>query len=153
MAPSQPIEKVLTVDQIRDESVSPRRLNAMLVSSFGILAMIVAAVGIAGVLAFSVSARTNEIGIRMSLGADSGRVQRMVLSEGGRLVVIGLAVGVGGALAMTRLMQGLLFGVPPHDPVTLTIVSLIMAIVGIGACWIPAFRAAHIDPAVALRAS
>ena len=153
MAPSQPIEKVLTVDQIRDESVAPRRLNAMLVSSFGILAMIVAAVGIAGVLAFSVSARTNEIGIRMSLGADSGRVQRMVLSEGGRLVVIGLVVGVGGALAMTRLMQGLLFGVPPHDPVTLTIVAIVMAIVGIGACWIPAFRAARIDPAVALRAS
>jgi predicted permease len=151
-APQQPIEKVLTVDQIRDESVAPRRLNAMLVSSFGILAMIVAAVGIAGVLAFSVSARTNEIGVRMSLGADSGMVQRMVLSEGGRLVLIGLAVGVVGALSLTRLMQGLLFGVPPHDPVTLTIVSLIMAVVGIGACWIPAFRAARIDPAVALRA-
>ena len=152
-APQQPIEKVLTVDQIRDESVAPRRLNAMLVSSFGILAMLVAAVGIAGVLAFSVSARTNEIGIRMSLGADSGMVQRMVLSEGGRLLLIGLAVGVAGALSLTRLMQGLLFGVPPHDPITLAIVALVMAIVGIGACWIPAFRAAHIDPAVALRAS
>jgi putative ABC transport system permease protein len=151
-APQQPIEKVLTVDQIRDESVAPRRLNAMLLSSFGILAMIVAAVGIAGVLAFSVSARTNEIGVRMSLGADSGAVQRMVLSEGGRLVLIGLTVGVAGALSLTRLMQGLLFGVPPHDPVTLAIVALIMAIVGIGACWIPAFRAARIDPAVALRA-
>ncbi len=151
-APQQPIEKVLTVDRIRDESVAPRRLNAMLVSSFGILALIVAAVGIAGVLAFSVSARTNEIGIRMSLGADSGRVQRMVLSEGGRLVVIGLALGVVGALSLTRLMQGLLFGVPPHDPITLSIVSLIMATVGIAACWIPAFRAARIDPGVALRA-
>jgi predicted permease len=151
-APEQPIENVLTVNQIRDESVAPRRLNAMLVSSFGILAMIVAAVGIAGVLAFSVSARTNEIGVRMSLGADSGRVQRMVLSEGGRLVIIGLAVGVVGALSLTRLMQGLLFGVPPHDPVTLGIVALIMASVGIGACWIPAIRAARIEPAVALRA-
>ena len=153
VAPEQPIEKVLTVDQIRDESVAPRRLNAMLVSSFGILAVIVAAVGIAGVLAFSVSARTNEIGIRMSLGADSGRVQRMVLSEGGRLVMIGLVLGVVGALSLTRLMQGLLFGVAPHDPVTLGIVALIMAVVGIGACWIPALRAARIDPAVALRAS
>jgi predicted lysophospholipase L1 biosynthesis ABC-type transport system permease subunit len=151
-APDQPIEKVLTVDQIRDESVAPRRLNAMLVSSFGVLAMIVAAVGIAAVLAFSVSARTTEIGVRMSLGADSGRVQRMVLSEGGRLVVIGLAVGVAGALSLTRLMQGLLFGVPPHDPVTLTIVALIMVVVGIGACLIPAIRAARIEPAVALRA-
>jgi predicted permease len=152
-APQQPIEKVLTVEQIRDESVAPRRLNAMLVSSFGILAMIVAAVGIAGVLAFSVTARTNEIGVRMSLGADSGMIQRMVLSEGGRLVVIGLTVGVAGALSLTRLMQGLLFGVPPHDPVTLALVALIMAIVGIGACWIPAFRAARIEPSVALRAN
>jgi predicted permease len=151
-APDQPIEQVLTVDQIRDESVAPRRLNAMLVSSFGILAMIVAAVGIAAVLAFSVTARTNEIGVRMSLGADSGRVQRMVLSEGGRLVIIGLAFGVLGALSLTRLIQGLLFGVPPHDPVTLTIVATIMAVVGIGACWIPAIRASRIEPAVALRA-
>jgi ABC-type antimicrobial peptide transport system permease subunit len=151
--PAQPIEKVLTVDQIRDESVAPRRLNAMLVSSFGVLALIVAAVGIAAVLAFSVTARTNEIGVRMSLGADSGRVQRMVLSEGGRLVVIGLAVGVVGALSLTRLIQGLLFGVPPHDPITLGIVAVMMAIVGIGACWIPAIRASRIEPAVALRAS
>ena len=126
-APQQPIEKVLTVEQIRDESVAPRRLNAVLVSSFGLLAMIVAAVGIAGVLAFSVSARTNEIGIRMSLGADGGTVQRMVLSEGGRLVLIGLAVGVVGALSLTRLMRGLLFGVAPHDPVTLALVALLMA--------------------------
>ncbi|HEX7072095.1 MAG TPA: FtsX-like permease family protein, partial [Rhodothermales bacterium] len=100
----------------------------------------------------SVSARTNEIGVRMSLGADSGRVQRMVLSEGGRLVLIGLAVGVAGAVSLTQLMQGLLFGVSPHDPVTLGIVALIMAVVGIGACWIPAIRAARIEPAVALRA-
>jgi predicted permease len=153
MAPQQPIEKVLTVEQIRDESVAPRRLNAMLVSSFGILAMIVAAGGIAAVLAFSVSARTNEIGVRMSLGADSSMVQRMVLTEGGRLVLIGLALGVAGALSLTRLIRGLLFGVPPHDPVTLTVVALIMAVVGIGACWIPAFRAARIDPAIALRAN
>jgi putative ABC transport system permease protein len=151
MAPQQPIEKVMTLDQIRDESVAPRRLNAMLVSSFGVLAMIVAAVGIAGVLAFSVSARTNEIGIRMSLGADSGRVQRMVISEGGLLVLLGLGVGVIGALSLSRLMQGLLFGVAPHDPVTLAAVSAIMAAVGIIACWVPALRAARIDPAVALR--
>ena len=78
---------MLTVAQIKDQSVAPRRLNAVLVSSFGMLAVIIAAVGIAGVLAFSVSARTNEIGIRMSLGADSGRVQRMILGEGGVLLV------------------------------------------------------------------
>ncbi len=152
-APQQPIEKVLTVEQIRDESVAPRRLNAMLVSSFGVLALIVAAVGIAAVLAFSVTARTKEIGVRMSLGADGNAVQRMVLSEGGRLVLVGLAAGVAGALALTRLMQGLLFDVPPHDPITLAIVAVVMSVVGIGACWLPAFRAARIDPAVTLHAN
>jgi putative ABC transport system permease protein len=151
IAPKEPIENILTVAQIRDESVAPRRLNAALVSSFGVLAVIIAAVGIAGVLAFSVSARTNEIGIRMSLGADSGRVQRMVLTEGGVLLALGLVLGVGGALFASRLIRGLLFGVAPHDPVTLLGVSLIMLVVGIGACWIPALRAASIDPAVAIR--
>ncbi|HUF26745.1 MAG TPA: ABC transporter permease [Gemmatimonadaceae bacterium] len=152
IAPSEPIENVLTVDQIRDESVAPRRLNAVLLSSFGALAVIIAAVGIAGVLAFSVSARTNEIGIRMTLGADSGRVQRMVLMEGGVLLVVGLIVGVGGAVFGTRLIQGLLFGVAPHDPITLVGVAVMMMAVGLGACWLPALRAARIDPAVAIRA-
>ena len=152
IAPQQPIEKVLTADQIRDESVAPRRLNALLVGSFGVLALIVAAIGIAAVLAFSVTARTNEIGIRMSLGADAGQVQRMVLGEGGILVGVGVALGVAGALSLTQLMQGLLFGVAPHDPVTLAGVAVLMAAIGVGACWIPAARAARIDPGVALRA-
>jgi putative ABC transport system permease protein len=151
IAPQQPIEKVLTLNQIRDESVGPRRLNAQLVASFGMLALIVAAIGIAAVLAFSVSARTNEIGIRMSLGANASRVHRMVLVEGGTLVVLGLVLGVAGALALSRLMQGLLFGVAPHDPTTLAMVAVLMAVVGIGACWVPAVRAARIDPGVALR--
>jgi ABC-type antimicrobial peptide transport system permease subunit len=142
---------VLTVGQIREESVAPRRLNAALVSSFGILAAIIAAVGIGGVLAFSVSARTTEIGIRMSLGADRGAVQRMVLGEGGVLLVVGLALGVAGALLGTRLMQGLLFGVAPHDPVTLGVVSLLMGAVGLAACWVPALRAAGIHPTIAIR--
>ena len=151
IVPNDPIENVLTIDQIKDESVAPRRLNAVLVSSFGVLAVIIAAVGIAGVLAFSVSARTNEIGIRMSLGADSGRVQRMVLAEGGTLLVYGLFLGVAGALIGTRLIQGLLFGVPPNDPVTLVTVAAMMVLVGVGACWLPALRASKIDPAVAIR--
>ena len=151
IVPQDPIENVMTVSEIKDASVAPRRLNAVLVSSFGGLAIIIAAVGIAGVLAFSVSARTNEIGIRMSLGADSGRVQRMILSEGGVLLVTGLALGVAGALFATRLMRGLLFGVAPHDPMTLVGVAVMMAAVGVGACWLPALRAARIDPAIAIR--
>jgi predicted permease len=151
IAPQEPIENVLTVAQIRDQSVAPRRLNAVLVSSFGVLAVVIAAVGIAGVLAFSVSARTNEIGIRMSLGADSGKVLRMILAEGGVLLAAGLVLGVAGAVMASRLIRGLLFGVAPHDPLTLVGVALTMAAVGIGACWLPARRAARIDPAVAIR--
>jgi predicted permease len=151
IVPNDPIENVLTIGQIKDQSVAPRRLNAILVSSFGVLAVIIAAVGIAGVLAFSVSARTNEIGIRMSLGADSARVQRMILAEGGILLVYGLFLGVAGALIGTRLIQGLLFGVAPNDPITLVTVAVMMVLVGVAACWLPALRAAKIDPAVALR--
>jgi ABC-type antimicrobial peptide transport system permease subunit len=143
----------MTVAQIKDESVSPRRLNAALISSFGILAVIIAAVGIAGVLAFSVSARTREIGIRMSLGADRGRVQRMVLREGGVLLAIGLALGVAGAIYGARIIEGLLFGVAPHDPTTFIGVALLMVAIGITACWIPALRAARIDPAITMRSS
>ncbi|HYV96632.1 MAG TPA: ABC transporter permease [Gemmatimonadaceae bacterium] len=151
VTPHDPIENVLTVPQIRDQSVAPRRLNAQLLFSFSILAVFIAAVGIAGVLAFSVSARTNEIGIRMSLGADSGQVLRMVLSEGGVLLVIGLLLGVGGSIAASRLIQQLLFGVAPNDPATLAGVAAAMTIIGLVACWVPARRAAKIDPAVAMR--
>ena len=151
ITPTDPIENVLTVAQVRDQSVAPRRLNATLLSSFSALAVIIAAVGIAGVLAFSVSARTNEIGIRMSLGADAARVHWMVLSEGSMLLVTGLVIGVLGAVLTTRLIRGLLFGVSPNDPMTLVGVALMMAGVGVAACWLPARKAAKIDPAVAIR--
>jgi ABC-type antimicrobial peptide transport system permease subunit len=126
-------------------------LNAELVSSLGLLAVLIATVGIAGVLAFSVSARTQEIGIRMSLGADQGRVQRMILQEGGRLLLIGLTLGMIGAFSVAGILRGFLFGVPPHDPLTFVAVAVGMAIIGIAACWIPALRAARIDPAITMR--
>ncbi|MBK6306023.1 MAG: FtsX-like permease family protein [Gemmatimonadetes bacterium] len=151
IAPQDPIENVLTVAQIRDESVAPRRLNAALISALGMLAVVIAAVGIAGVLAFSVSARTNEIGIRMSLGADRGMVQRMILMEGGVLLAAGITLGVVGAALLSRLIRGLLFGVAPYDPLTLSAVGLSMIAVGVAACWIPAARAARIEPVVAMR--
>jgi len=153
LAPTVPLDNILTVAQIRDQSVSPRRLNAVLLTSFSVLAVLIAAVGIAGVLAFSVSARTNEIGIRMSLGAGTGRVQRMILREGGTMLAIGLALGVVGASFVTRAIQGLLFGVTPNDPTTFIAVSVTMAAIGLAACWIPALRASRIDPAITMRAS
>jgi predicted permease len=152
VAPTQLIEHVATFDQIRDEAVAPRRLNAMFIASFGGLAFVIAMVGIAGVLAFAVTSRTSEIGIRMSLGADAARVRRMVLGEGGVLLGAGVAIGLVGALFAARLLRGLLFGVSPHDPTTLSAVALVLAVVGVAACWLPAARAARVDPAVALRA-
>jgi putative ABC transport system permease protein len=152
IAPDQPIENVMPLEAVRDESVGPRRLNALLVGSFGLLALVIAAIGIAAVLAFSVSARTNEIGIRMSLGADPYRVQRMILGEGGLLVGLGLLAGVGGAVALARSIEGLLYGVAPRDPVTLGAVVLMMGAIGIGAAWVPAVRASRIAPSEALRA-
>ncbi|HJU75583.1 MAG TPA: ADOP family duplicated permease, partial [Gemmatimonadaceae bacterium] len=131
IAPTALVQNVLTVPQIKDQSVAPRRLNAALISSFGILAVIIAAIGIAGVLAFAVSARTGEIGIRMSLGADRARVQRMILGEGGVLLAIGLALGVVGAYFSARVIRGLLFGVAPTDPVTFIAVAAMMAAIGI----------------------
>jgi ABC-type antimicrobial peptide transport system permease subunit len=152
IVPNDPIENVLTIPQIKDQSVAPRRLNAVLVSSFGVLAVIIAAVGIAGVLAFSVSTRTNEIGVRMSLGAAPGRVQRMILGEGGVLLALGLVLGLLGALLAARAIQGLLFGVAPYDPATFGAVAVLMAVIGIAACWIPALRASRVDPVITMRA-
>ncbi|MBX3175137.1 MAG: ABC transporter permease [Gemmatimonadaceae bacterium] len=150
--PTQPVENVMTVDEIRDESVGPRRLNALLVGSFSLLALVIAAIGIGAVLAFSVSARTGEIGIRMSLGAAPTRVLRMILGEGGRLVALGLLLGVAGSLALARSMQSLLFGVEPSDPGTLAVVMLLLAAIGVAACLVPALRASRIEPSEALRA-
>jgi putative ABC transport system permease protein len=151
LAPSTPIANVMTIAQIRDQSVSPRRLNAALLSSFSLLAVLIAAVGITGVLAFSVGARTTEIGIRMSLGASAWDVERMILSEGGKLLAMGLVLGIALTFLATQFIEGLLFGVAPRDPVTLVAVAAMMGAIGLLACWIPARRAARIDPAITLR--
>ncbi len=151
--PTIPVEDVMTIAQFQDQTVAPRRLNATLVSSFSLLAVVIAAVGIAGVLAFSVSARTNEIGIRMSLGAQRSTVERMILAEGGWLVGLGVVLGTAGAYVSGGVMRGLLYGVTPHDPVTFGLVAVTMVVVGLAACWLPASRAARIDPAITLRSS
>lgn len=151
LAPDNPVERVATLEQIREETVASQRLNAYLVGIFGLLALVVAAVGIAGVLAFFVAQRTTEIGIRMSLGAGRSRVLRMVLSDGGRLLAWGVGLGVVLSLGAARLLDGLLFGVSPSDPYTMMLVTLVMVGVGLGACAVPARRAASVDPLVAMR--
>ncbi|HEX5004241.1 MAG TPA: ABC transporter permease [Gemmatimonadales bacterium] len=150
--PQALVEKVQTLEQVRDDRVAPRRVNALLVTSFGALALLIAAVGIAGVLAFSVSSRIGEIGIRMSLGADAFRVMRMILVEGWALLLGGLLLGVVGAFFATRMLAALLYGVSPSDPTTVGLVALLIAAVGTLACWLPAARAARVPPAVALQA-
>ena len=152
LTPDQPIEKVQTLESIREATIAPQRLNALLVGAFGILALAIAAVGIGGVLAFFISQRTAEIGIRMSLGADASRVIRMVLGDGGILLATGIGLGVAGSLIVSRFLRGLLFGVPAQDPITFGTVALLMAAVGLAACAVPALRAARVDPLEAMRA-
>ena len=151
MAPQSPIEGVATLEEIREETVASQRLNAYLVGAFGLLALVIAAVGIAGVLAFLVARRTTEIGIRMSLGAARSKVLGMVLADGGRLLAAGIVVGLLASVLVARLLEGLLFGVAPVDPVTFSLVSAIMVAVGLAACAVPAQRAAAVDPLVAMR--
>ena len=153
IAPQQVIKNVMPLTEVRDESIGPRRLNALLLGGFSILALVIASIGIAAVLAFNVSARTNEIGIRMALGAAPSRVTGMILKEGGLLVVAGLVVGILGSLALSRFIEGLLFGVASKDPLTLAAVVVTMMAIGLAACWIPAAKASRVDPSEALRAN
>ena len=149
--PEQPLANVQTLEQIKDSNVAPARLNSFLVGSFGMLALLISVVGIGGVLAFSGSQRTGEIGSRMSLGADAGRVRRMVLAEGGVLIGLGLALGLAGSLLASRLVSELLYGVSPQDPATIGAVAALMVGVGMLATWLPAAWAARVEPGEAMR--
>jgi putative ABC transport system permease protein len=147
----QPIYQVRTMDELFTTSVSQRRLNMFLFVGFSGVALVLSAVGIYGVLSYSVTQRTHEIGIRMALGAKQASVLGLVVRQGMTLVVVGLAAGVGAAVALTRLMQSLLFNVSPTDPITLATMALTLTAVALFACLIPARRAARVDPMVALR--
>jgi predicted permease len=150
--PEQPVENFRTLTEVRRASLASPTLTATLLGLFGLLALVITAAGIAGVVAFSVNQRTQEFGIRMALGADKTSVLRLVLAQGLHLVTIGLALGAGGALILTRMLTTLLFNVEPTDGVTYLAVSAGLLLVAIGACLVPARRAASVDPLVALRA-
>ena len=145
------ISEIQTLGQIVAESASQPRFDAALLGSFGILGLIIAMVGIFGVVAFSVEQRTHEIGVRMALGATPSDALRMIVGQGMALVAAGIAIGLAGALALTRFLQSLLFEIKPNDPATFVIVAVALALAALAACYIPARRAMRVDPMVALR--
>jgi len=147
----QPPHDLMTLDDLRAQSLTPRRVNMLLVGAFAALGLILASVGIYGVVSYSVSQRTHEIGVRMALGAERGDVLRVVVRQGLCSVLIGTGIGVAGALAVTRFLQSMLFSVKPTDPVTLVAVSLLLVGVALLATYLPARRATKVDPMVALR--
>jgi len=149
--PNQPVYDVKTMDERVAASLETQRFAVVLLGVFGTLALLLAAIGLYGVLAFTVSQRTREIGIHLALGAQNRDVLVMVIRQGMLLVVIGAAVGVVGAYAVTRLIQSLLFGVSATDPLTFVLVPLVLGLVGFIACYVPARRATKVDPLIALR--
>jgi putative ABC transport system permease protein len=149
--PEQPVADVRTMESLIGKSVARARFNTLLLTILSLIALLLAGVGIYGVMAYSVTQRTHEIGVRMALGARAGNVLRMVIGRGMSLVLVGLAIGVGLSFAVTRLMKTFLYNVSTTDPLTFVGVPLVLALIALLACYIPARKAAKVDPMVALR--
>jgi len=149
--PNQPIYGVRTMEKIRSDSVAPERLNLTLLGMFAALAVILALVGIYGVMSYAVTQRAHEIGVRIALGAQTGDVLKMVIRQGLTLALIGVGAGLFLAYWLTKLMKDLLFEVKPADPATFGVIAALLILVALVACWIPARRATKVDPMVALR--
>lgn len=149
--PAQPVYGVRTLESALADSIAPRRLNLLLMGIFAGTAVLLAVIGIYGVIAYSVTQRTNEIGVRVALGAQRGQVISMVMRNGLMVAASGIAVGLAAALGLTRLMASLLYEVRPTDPATFTVITIALAAAALLACCIPALRATRIDPVIALR--
>src|SRR5437667_8779317 len=147
--PEQPIYDARTLVEIRDKSISRQRLNLTLLGIFASAAL--AVIGLYGVLGYAVTQRQREIGVRMALGAQRRDVLGLVVGHGMRLALVGVGIGLIGALALTRLMNSLLFEIRPFDPLTFVTVTVILPGVALFSCWLPALRAARVDPMEALR--
>ena len=149
--PDQPIYNPRTMGDIRAESVAPERLNLTLLGIFAGIALVLAIVGIYGVMSYSVTQRTHEIGIRMAIGAQRRDVFKMILGQGMKLALIGIGIGLIGAFALTRLMASMLFGVEPTDATTFGAISVLLTVVALLACFLPGRRATKVEPTVSLR--
>jgi len=151
MDSDQPLGRSITLSEILGEEVIQPRFTMALFSAFAALGLALAAAGIYSVLSFHVTRRTHELGVRMALGAPRRHVLGLMLTMGARLVLIGLAIGIAASLASTRLLRSQLFGVQPADPLAYAAVAVLLGLVALVACYIPARRAAGVDPMVALR--
>jgi putative ABC transport system permease protein len=149
--PEQPVGLVRPMDELIADSVAPRRLNFILVTAFACVALVLTAAGLYGVMAYLVSQRTREIGVRMALGASPGQVLGLVMRQAGTMTIAGIALGIAGALALTRSMSSLLFGVSAADPTIYLAVSALLALVAFAAVTVPSLRATRVDPLIALR--
>ncbi|HEU0173826.1 MAG TPA: ABC transporter permease [Blastocatellia bacterium] len=149
--PTQAVSNLRTMEDVLSQSLAQQQFDMLLLAVFAGLALLLSAIGIYGVMSYSVSQRTHEIGIRLALGAQTADVLGMIIRQGMGLVLAGVGIGVAGALALTRLMKTLLFGVSATDPLTFTVIALLLAFVALLACWIPARRATKVDPITALR--
>lgn len=148
---NMPLTRMFHLADGVNESISRYRLSMFILALFAGIAVLLAAIGVYGVMAYAVTQRTHEIGVRMAIGAQRGDILRLIFSQAGKLVGIGLVIGLAGSLAGSRLLRALLFEVSPQDPVTLVVVAVVLVSVAVAACWIPARRAARVDPMVALR--
>jgi putative ABC transport system permease protein len=147
----QPISDVQSMTQVIARSVAEPRFRTWLLGAFAAAGLTLTLVGIYGVVSYMANQRTREIGIRVALGAQRGNVLQLVLGQGVRLTIVGAIVGVLGSLALTRLLKSELFGIKPTDPATLLAAAVLMLLVALAACYLPARRATHVDPLVALR--
>jgi predicted permease len=150
-SPDIPVEKLVSMEEILGESLAPQQVTAVTLTAYALVALLLASIGLYGVLAYSVSQRTHEIGIRMTLGAERRDVLRLVVGQGMILTLLGLGIGIVGAFGLTRFLSSMLYGVTPDDPLTFASMSLLLAGVALLACYIPARRATKVDPMVALR--
>jgi ABC-type antimicrobial peptide transport system permease subunit len=146
-----PVGHIRSMDEIVVRSTARQDFNMLLLSIFGGLALVLAAIGIYGLMAFTVEQRTQEIGIRMALGAGAAALRTMIVRQGMLLAFIGIAIGLAAAYGLTRLLTAFLFGVKPVDPLVFAAVPVVLGFVALAAIWVPASRATRIDPALALR--
>jgi putative ABC transport system permease protein len=149
--PNLPVSNVRTMEEVVAQSLATRRFVLLLFGLFAGLALLLALVGIYGLLSASVSQRTRELGIRIALGATPRNVGRLIVGQGLKLILSGIVIGLVSALALQRVIGKLLYGVSPTDPLTFTMISLLLIAVALLACWIPARRATKVDPLTALR--